>query len=86
MCYNRGVRIIDCGCDDLAAAARNRRRIKSGENLTWWLWYEAVVKSWPLRKPLPFWLPQGELPKVGKHEAKELREHGIYELDNYNGE
>jgi len=73
---------IDIGCSDFGAAARNRQRIKSGENLLWWLWYEAVVKSWPYRKPLPFWLPQGNLPKVGKQEAKTLHQHGIYEVDN----
>ena len=77
---------VDIGCDDFGSAARNRKRIKSKDNLTWWLWYEAVVKGWPFRKPLPFWLPQGGLPKVGKYEARELYQYGIYEVDNYNGE
>ena len=80
MCYNKGVR-IDVGCSDFEGAAANRKRIAAGEHLVWWLWYEALVRGGPLRKALPLWVPQGGLPRVGKHEQRDLHKYGIHRIN-----
>ena len=85
VCYNISVKIRDIGCNDFVAAARNRRMVRLKLNIDAYLWIEAVVKSWPRSKPLPEQF-YGELPLVGKSESRTLREYGIYEVDNYNGE
>ena len=51
-------------CPDLDAAARNRRRIKAGFGIEWWLWYEAVLQTLPRGRPMPSYIPLGEMPLV----------------------
>ena len=75
------MKIRDIGCDDFVGAARNRRMIANKENIKWWLWMEAVRDSCPYGKPLPWWIPQGGLPRVGKYEARSLYQHGIYQIE-----
>ena len=72
MCYNRGVR-VDIGCDDFKKAARNREMVAKKRNIIAYLMVEAVLKGWPLSKPLPIWVPTGELMIIRK---KDLRQWG----------
>lgn len=65
-------------CDDYVAAKRNRRMVGLKQNISGYLFIEALVKSWPRNKPLPEWL-WGTLPIVGKHEAREL--YGFHEVE-----
>ncbi len=69
---------IDCGCDDFPAAARNRRMVRLKQNIDGYLFIEALVRSWPLNKPLPEQY-YGYLPIVGKQE--EL--YGFHEVGNF---
>ena len=62
-------------CEDLEAARQNRER--QHKNLSWWLWYEGFVKSYPRRKPLLSWMI-GKLPVADKSER--VRDYGIYEI------
>ena len=78
--------ITDVGCDDFKKAAENRERIKSKSHLVWWLWYEAVVKSYPHSKPLPWWIPQGSLPIISKEESRHLHKYGFHEIDKVDKE
>ncbi len=71
----------DIGCDDFEMAALNRRMVRLKQNITGYLWIEAVVKGWPRSKALPEWL-YGTLPTVGKHEARDLHKYGMYTIDN----
>ena len=48
------------------------------ENISGYLFIEALVRSWPRGKPLPEEL-YGTLPTVGKHEAREL--YGFHEVE-----
>lgn len=81
ICYNISMVWIDLGCDDFEAAKRNRERKLTVEQLRWWLWYENTVRSWSYKKPLPFWIPQGRLPKIGKWDARYLSDHGMHVID-----
>ena len=76
--------IIDCGCDDFAAAARKRQMVRLKQNIEGYLWIEALVRGWPHKKPLPEWL-FGHIPTIGREEEREMSQYGIYEIDNYNG-
>lgn len=71
----------DVGCNDFAAAARNREMIANKENIVWWLWMESVRDKCPYSKPLPYWIPQGDIPKIGKREEREARQYGMYIMD-----
>ena len=57
-------------CPNLDAAARNHSRIKEGFGIEWWLWYEAVLQALPRGKPMPSYIPLGEMPLVS---SKTLR-------------
>ncbi len=70
---------IDLLCSDYAAAACNRRMVRLKQNIDGYLWIENLVRTWPRKKPLPMWL-YGRLPSVGKQEARELYQYGIYEI------
>ncbi len=70
--------IIDLLCEDYSRAKANRRMVKLGGNIQGYLFIEALVRSWPHKKPLPEWL-WGTLPTVGKHEAREL--NGFHEVE-----
>ena len=63
---------------DYKAAARNREMVANKENISWWLWMESVRDSWPYREPLPWWIPQGDVPQVGKEENLP----GMHIIDN----
>ena len=76
--------IIDIGCEDFEAAARNRNRVVNKENIAGYLLIEAIIKSWPHGEPLPMWLC-GKLPIVGKEEERELYDYGITEVDSEKG-
>ena len=71
---------VDLLCADYVAAARNRRMVRLKQNITGYLWIEAIVRNCPRSKPLPEWLYH-ELPQIGKREAKELHKYGIYEVE-----
>ena len=74
----------DVGCDDFGNAARNRERVRKGENTAAYQISEAVVKAWPRNKPLPLWIPQGDLPQIGKsrEELQELSDFGYHIIEN----
>ncbi len=69
-------------CIDYGRAYRNREMVKYKRNIAGYVFIENVLRGWPIRIPLPSWIPQGELPVVGKEEA--LR-YGMHEIDNYYG-
>ncbi len=75
------MRILDIGCPDFAAASRNREMVENHENAAGYQLVEAVLRGWPSRKPLPNWIPQGKLPTIGKHEAREIEAYGMHELE-----
>ena len=50
-------------------AACNRIRVKYGLFTTAYLMAENWLKSSPPSRPLPSWIPRGELPKVSENEA-----------------
>ena len=70
-------------CSDYENAARNREMVRLKQNVEAYIWIEAVVKSYPHRKRLPSWIPQGDIPVVDKSEIRELRKYGIHEINNY---
>ena len=65
-------------CSDYIRAKENRRMVRLKRNIEGYLFAEALIRSWPKRKPLPEWL-HGKLPSVGKKEAREL--HGFHEVE-----
>ena len=70
-------RCQDIGCDDFDRAARNRLLV-SGKMFT--NNYEAVeraIKHLPILKPLPYWIPRGELPEVSERDIKDLNTSGF---------
>ncbi len=75
------MRILDIGCPDFDAASRNRDMVENHECTAGYQLVESVLKGWPRRKPLPGWIPQGNLPQIGNHEAREIGEYGMHELD-----
>ena len=75
--------MIDLMCSDYKAAARNRRMVKLKQNIEAYLWIESVIRGWPHRKRLPYWVPQGDIPIIDKGEIQELHKYGIYEINNY---
>ncbi len=87
VCYNKSVGTIDLGCNDFKGAARNRRMVKWKRNIVGYLEVEAILKNTPLSKPLPSWVPVGNLPKVGKeeyrgqNETKYLHSMGMHNID-----
>jgi len=69
--------MIDLMCSDYQAAKRNRRMVKLKLNISEYVRIENLVKGWPKNKRLPDQL-LGNLPTVGKHEAREL--YGFHEV------
>lgn len=70
----------DVGCDDFDSAERNRGMVARKENISGYIQIEAIVKAWPSRKPLPYWIPQGDLPQVGKGEN--IHRYGMHEVND----
>ena len=62
---------------DYERAAQNREMVKHNRYSTGYEEVAAILKSWPRKRPLPYWVPQGELPQIGKHE--EL--YGMHEIE-----
>lgn len=56
----------DIGCDDFQRAKENRERIASGYASRYWDWLDHALQRTPIGKPLPPWVPQGDLPSVGR--------------------
>ncbi len=65
-------------CENYKRATENRRMVKLKQNISGYLFIEALVRGWPHNKPLPEWL-WGRLPTVGKYEAREL--NGFHEVE-----
>ena len=57
----------DIGCDDPERAARNRKMVADKEYTTAYEQVENYFTHTPLDKPLPPWMPVGELPVVDEH-------------------
>ena len=70
--------MIDLLCSDYKAAARNRRMVRLKQNIEGYLFIEALVRSWPRKKPLPEWL-YGHIPSVSKTEVRGL--YGFHEIE-----
>ena len=66
-------RCRDTGCDDPERAAENRKMVANRENTTAYLDVENYLTHTPPRRPLPDWIPTGELPQVNR---QDWREHG----------
>jgi hypothetical protein len=69
--------MIDLMCLDYSAAKRNRRMVKLKENISGYLYIEALIRGWPKKKPLPEWL-FGHVPSISKTESREL--YGFHEV------
>jgi hypothetical protein len=69
---------MDFLCEDYELARQNRQRIKDGYCLSYWLWYEAMVRRYSYSYLLPLDLPQGELIYLSKRDAKHLKKHGYH--------
>ena len=65
--------------DDFKRAERNREMVRLKQNTIAYLLVETVLRYWPYRNPLPYWMPRGNLLKVGKEETRTLRDYGIHE-------
>ena len=63
-------------CSNYKRAAENRRMVRLKQNILGYLFIEALLRSWPRKKPLPEWL-WGSLPSVSKHE----RLYGFHEVN-----
>jgi len=66
-------RCRDLGCDDLERAAQNRLMVANQEHTTAYRMVEDYLTHTPQNKPLPSWIPLGELPDVDR---RDWREHG----------
>ena len=75
---------IDVGCDDFGKAARNREMVAGKHNILAYLMTEAVLKGWPLAKPLPGWIPTGNLISVGEEEFRRMK-GAFHELSFFEG-
>jgi hypothetical protein len=51
--------------------------VKLKQNISGYLFIEALIRGWPHKKPLPEWL-YGYIPSVSGTEAKEL--YGFHEV------
>lgn len=76
---------IDLLCENYSKAKRNRKMVRLKQNIEGYIFMEEFLKRWPHRKKLPEWM-YGEVPNIGKHEAKELHKYGIHITDDYYGE
>ena len=65
-------------CEDYTKAKENRERQFDPQYLVWWHQYESWLKSYPRKKRLPDWAI-GNVPSIGKHEAREL--NGFHEIE-----
>ena len=50
--------------DDPEKARRSREKIAKGEQLVYWHWLEAILRSCPSNRELPSYIPTGQLPTV----------------------
>ena len=74
-------KIIDIGCDDFDAAARNREMIRNKDKIINYLRIEAALRGLSLKKALPVWIPTGTLPVVNKKDWHQFggEPSGLYE-------
>ncbi len=70
---------VDIGCTDFTRAAANRIMVARGRNITGYLDVESAVRRCPRNKPLPGWIPLGNMPKIGKGERNTLYQYGMHE-------
>ena len=70
-------------CRDYENALRNREMIRLKQNISAYVLIEIAIRNCPHRKPLPAWIPQGDVPVVDKSEITELGKYGIHEINNY---
>ena len=70
---------IDLLCSDYERAAANRQMVRLKQNIEGYLFIEALIRSWPRKKPLPAQL-LGYILSVGGHEGRELS--GFHRVDN----
>ena len=68
-------------CSSYSAAARNRIMVRLKQNVVGYQMVEAVLRGWPTRKPLPLWIPQGNLRKVGNVSDFALDQAGSHEVE-----
>ena len=70
----------DVGCDDLERARYNREIVARRMFTTSYQEVEYYLTHTPLHRPLPLWIPQGQLPQVGKHESREIEDRFVVDL------
>ena len=71
----------DIGCADFVRAAANRIMVARGQNIIGYLEVESALRRCPRNKPLPAWIPLGNMPKIGKGERNALYQHGMHEIE-----
>ncbi len=71
---------IDLMCESYKRAAANRQTIRLKQNISGYLEIEAIVRSWPYKKPLPNWITQGNLPKIGNTSNRAMHQGGFHEV------
>ncbi len=72
----------DIGCDDFDQAKRSRELEGNYAATTGYQQVESALAHTPLNKPLPLWIPRGELIQIGGKEWRILggEREGIHEL------
>lgn len=70
-------RCKDTGCSDFDRAVENRYMVANSLFTTMYQQVESYLLHSPLRKPLPEWMPTGELVNVGKEHWREREENVV---------
>ena len=71
---------LDIGCADFDNAARNRKLVANKECVEGYIEVERALERIPLNKPLPSWMPQGNIPQAIK---KSVVSHEIVEHEQW---
>ncbi len=77
------MKITDIGCPDFDRAKRNREMVKNKEHVLSYLVVEQYLAHAPRKWKLPDWIPQGELPAVGRKDWQQFGgdKGGLYEAE-----
>ena len=79
---NQRYRCLDTGCADFDRAEYNRYIIANELFTTFYQTVENYLTHTPQRQALPLWIPQGELPSVGKKDWQQYGEQAGGGLDS----
>ena len=71
---------VDIGCSDFVRAAANRIMVARNQNIAGYLDVESALRRCPRNKPLPAWIPLGNVVTVSKNERNNLYQWGMHEI------